>query len=361
VERMMQRKTEVNKTLWIGELKKLAKKSREMQYANLMEKREKNGHVIYVPDFGKNKVHGQEEVIGKGWRYQKGTFTIDYPYQAEALKEAQKFADQLAEKIGLAWYKPFDPTKTCDVWYGGLYFKTLGDTVNHAVDPVFFLPDGKIFRVVRDFDVPPTSALPGGVVEDNVLNTCVNESIEELLGGDIFAEGSETASSINGMNGIKEVLEEVLVEKLTELLNIKKDDMDNLKSVRESISEFMWTGWDICEANDINIRAIIKNIRENGIDESYPVGTDSEDLKRIQFIVAVKTGLYKKMFPAQIKALTDYIKAEAVTGERVINSSDPRNTDASAMYTQTKNIVCPNAELLHKITIVFIKRRRVIS
>lgn len=81
----------------------------------------------------------------------------------------------------------------------GVSIKLLGKNgANSAVDPVLLLQanDGSLkVLMIKRFD--GSRAFPGGMQESNVLNTCIQELLEEVFSDDLFAQESATAQAIH--------------------------------------------------------------------------------------------------------------------------------------------------------------------
>ncbi len=388
----------INQSKVIKELRQLATISRQFEYDSLIKQRQKDGHKIFLPDWGKSAAGKVVVNSSPNWSYNNGTLVIKYPYDETALQEAQAFIDNIAKKMNVPWYntgyqieipeslqeepfksqfdaldmqssgwnlsggklvihhpyqdssladaqnkiskelktslsfkKPTEQLKTSPKNYQGLNLKTLGKRgPNKAVDPIVLYVDNrrkklKVLKIDRNSDNPKKIALPGGMLEDSVRKTCINELLEEVFSPSMFRADTKNAESLN--------LEDkaVISEKITELLNAQWVKDSNI-SFPPSL--FEWNTDN--ENNDQYIRRILEDL--DALEFQNEQGKKLTDLakgsvQRTQFLTRMKVELYKKLLPELYKQFCYLVNADSLTGKEVVNGSDPRNTDYAWMVT----------------------------
>ena len=338
---------------FIVEINQLIKRISTHQFNSLMEKRERNGHHVFIPDLKE-----QEDAQGQGWSFTQGTLHIDYPFDDGVCKNAQALIDRYMKQAGKTWFKSV--RKATDEYQFNsraekykLPIKTLGIFgVNHAVDPVLLIkaPNGrlKILSIVRKFDNPPSRALPGGMVEGSVEASCIHELLEEVFGGSLFKEGAENSRVLQQLYFSDPAQE--FTQKLASVLQTNLETLAKKYPVLDiqSILRQLLEEGDHAMTPDAKIREIL--LKLSGMDFNVD-NFEPKCLSRTQFVMHIKTELYKQLLPQQYQQFERAIHERVIKGQPCFNGSDPRNTSIAYMVTTPLTIVCDdtlfNQEFMH--------------
>ena len=257
---------------------------------------------------------------GKGWQISYGQILFTAKVTDDVQQDLHAFINQQLKKQ--AWFKqtdkPADARSDADsVPDYGIDTKFLGGAgENQAVDVLLFIqtPNGLKLLTIKRAD--GQRALPGGFVEGQAFASCARELLEECFSAKLFEEGTDSLNKMNDRQRINEqdfdFIEKILIKHGVKLSsNLKKAD---LKTV---------------------IRESIKAIKASTL----------TDTKKAQVLAEVKVELYKKFLPEQYRNFLNFVSSKLTLRKRVVNKSDPRNTNAAWMTTQVAGGVTSKDEL----------------
>ncbi len=327
---------------FIFEINRLIERISTHQFNSLMEKRQRNGHHVFIPDLKE-----QEAYRGQGWSFNQGALHIDYPFDEGVCNAAQALIDRYMKQAGKTWFQAVRKVTNDNLFSDTaekyqLPIKTLGAFgANHAVDPVLLIqaPNGrlKILSIIRKFDNPPSRALPGGMVEGSVEASCIHELLEEVFGGSLFKEGAENSRVLQQLYSSDPAQE--FTQKLVSVLQTNLETLAKKYPVLDiqSILRQLLEEGDHAITPDAKIREILLKLSDMdfNIDNFEP-----ECLSRTQFVMHIKTELYKQLLPQQYKLFELAIHERVIKGQPCFNGSDPRNTSMAYMVTTPLTIVC---------------------
>ncbi len=326
-------------------LNQLAFAVQDSQYKDLLDSRRSEGFAHFIADLEDERYNQTNPT----WTLTKGKLLVDKAHLADAttIKEIHEFLGRQDVFGGKPWYQT--PTTENDLGLYDVKFKTLGQKNNKAVDPVFILrgADGRL-KVLCGKRFDGSYAFPGGMNESNVIQTCIDELLEECFSGNLFSQGSGTATLINALDGASDTVNQIISENFLRSLQThrkpKEGSADYVKSMSAYLSEeksLQQKLTSILEAIKPQkttakyIQAVVEAIRRSDIDEG-----------KIEPLVAhIKCDIYKQCLPEQYAQFEQFIKAKMHKEPLVINKSDPRNTDLGAMYTNPLEAILDEEEL----------------
>lgn len=325
-------------------LNTLATKLQEKKFADLNITRQEIGMQHFFADL-KDPRHDRD---GTGWTMRRGLLTIFPTHFQNETTQQQIHAylnhnEQLGKKV---WYeKPenTDPDLEIASTYG-INIKTLGmNGKNPAVDPLFIIrgKDGEI--MVLCGTRRGGYALPGGMQEAKVKETCINELLEECFSGTMFEPDSATAKKFNAIDlDDYERNESAIVTIQNHLYKgepPKEGEYDyetklaaHFQELKESlrIAEGLANSQAPSLSNSNYLLDVIKQIQSSN---------KIKDGDRASLIAHLKCEFYKTYLPTQYQRFEKMVNERMHTAELVMNKSDPRNTDLAYMCTTPVELV----------------------
>lgn len=326
-----------------SDLYELAKEFQKKSLENLIENRHQHGFQHFIADLK------DESFEAEGWSLKKGLLTVHLPLvNPKKIFEIQEFINTKLGKY--PWFKldmPRDFQMSPHSYH--IPLKTLGAFgPNKAVDPILFVvePSGRLnILAIRRFD--GVRALPGGMLERNVVQTCLNELLEEVFSGDLFKLGSDSARLIDTKFKTNPLAFKVDVIKL-----IQAAEPSYSKSFRPHLAKLM----DMIEHIDEPIPSVLLNQILRELSKANFPQVDSTELSQIQ--THIKCDVYKQCCEEQYSQFKARLEANLAEnrqfvykgcGEFILNVTDPRNTDIAYMVTVPLPMVV-DAEFIHSLS-----------
>jgi|GEM_PF-6632940 len=204
--------------------------------------------------------------------------------------------------------------------------KTLGaNGVNQAVDPILLIQgeDGRI-KVLSGKRPTGEFALPGGMKEGNVRQTCFDEILEEVYGGSLFDGASANNSEAEKFK--KNHRYEFALRVANAINDLKIDP--ELRSMIQEKFESSKPKFAFFEACTKPIYAILNDIKRL-LDKR----TDLKQAQVDHIMIRLKCELFAKILPDQHRAFKDFIDRKLEAQEEVTNQSDPRASMLAIMRT----------------------------
>jgi hypothetical protein len=307
-------------------LKDLAVAAQTIAMNQFQMKRNELGFQGFIADLR----DARHNVLGHNWNLTNGMLTV---------RSNANFAEvdeYLTEKLSnVPWFTPCSPdnsSKIQSVMNYGYPFKMLGKYgANPAVDPALFLANTdepvKVLAIIR---ADQTRALPGGMQEAAVKKTCINELLEECFSGNFFKENSISSHIIDAEGYWSQFNEDQQLSALLEKVILATKQLSNAQknSLIEAISSN-----EPDETRSALIRRICQKI-ENLPDEQPIFGS----CQRAQVLAHVRVGLYEVACPQQYAQMKNLLEERMHSESRVVNQTDPRNTDYAWMETTVVNM-----------------------
>lgn len=323
-------------------LHELASEFQKKSLAHLMERRHQNGFQHFIADLK------DETYEAPGWSLRKGLLTIRLPLDNPLLiREIQDFINSRLAKF--PWFKQEKPQdfQPCPHLYQ-LPIKTLGAFgPNKAVDPILLVvdPSGRInILAIRRYD--GVRALPGGMLEKNVVQTCVNELLEEVFSGDLFRTGGLTANLIDTKYKQDPI---AFKSKVIELVRAAE------KSYSKVFTPYLARFTDEIEQFDEPVPSVFLARVLGFLSKANFQHVDSTELVQIQ--THIKCDVYKHCCAEQYGQFKEKLEANLAENRKlvyqespefVLNLTDPRNTDLAYMVTVPLPMVV-NTEFVHSL------------
>ncbi len=345
-EQLTENQLTSNTLTTILKLNKLALAIQNNLTKKLIEDRKKDGFVHFIADL-KDKRYNQTH---ETWSLKNGLLRVDKAHLKDktTIEEIHQFLgkdDVFGKKT---WYEK--PTLHNNLNLYQVKFKSLGKQVNKAVDPVFILraKDGSL-KVLCGSRHDDSLAFPGGMNESNVINTCINELLEECFSGDLFIKDSGTETLINQQKDKITQIKETMLDTFLHQLSLHDkpssgdenfvskmkrfiEEQDTLKALFNKLEttfnpKKMTVAQYICQ--------FIEAIEQSKIDEG----------KIPPLVAHIKCDLYKQFLSTHYEDFSQFVKTKMHREPLEMNMSDPRNTDLGAMYTNPLEAILDESEL----------------
>ena len=297
----------------------LAQAAQEIAIKQLNDNRATMGFQAFVADLRDPSNNHSEQ----GWTFHNGLLTVGSDADHQAI---QSF---LNENLGHnAWFQTTPRAVTplmgaipnCPPTSSRDYqFKLLGKFgENPAVDPTLLVNNGSDPLKVLAIERPDkTRALPGGMNESTVRETCLNELLEECFSGHFFEPGSVTSRRLDDMPLPEKSLLTTIIQGTQQLSNDQK----------AIIQAVINADYDLPSQA---ITAITDRIQALPNDEAIKFGS----CQRAQALAHVRVELYKTLCPEEFAQVKTLLEQRMEIGDSITNLSDPRNTNLAWMVTR---------------------------
>lgn len=331
-------------------LKQLATTFQAMKVSGLKADREKEGMKHFFQDL-KDPKHNQK---GTGWEMLNGLLTIS-PDHFTNPKTKQEVHDYLGDEAQLGkkdWYEtPTDGPKAKSTDYG-IDIKTLGKNgQNRAVDPIFILKTQTGQIKVLCGKRRGGYALPGGMNESTVIDTCISELLEECFSGKMFEKDTLTSEKLNA----KKISYRDMFSSVEKIIQQALYKGKPPKKGATNYNELLQSHTTALQAASTKAKVLAGHVPTQGKSASEYIATVIADISRnmmdegnkAPLIAHIKCELYKQFLNEEYKKFETFIKARMHIEEMVMNQSDPRNTDLAQMWTTPVEAVIDELELTH--------------
>lgn len=217
-----------------------------------------------------------------------------------------------------------------------LPLKTLGGYgQNLAVDPIILVigEDGKLKVLGGEKGPNKEAAFPGGMQEASVLNTCINELLEEIYGGSLFKtyeDGKDCPmfAMVDKQDAVQ--LDADLFKKFNTADGFDNAELGSLLAIKKAFdaSKVGQNGKFLeilssSKSNSEKIKELDKLIKDvfPKVDDQHHY---SMEMRRI---------LFRKLLPNEYNKFKSLIAERVKAGPKEPNRADPRNTDFAHMVT----------------------------
>ena len=307
-------------------LGKMAKKYQRDAIESLMNNRARHGFQHFIADLKDSKFNK----TGENWSLVNGLLKVKIPVDATTQAEVQGYINE--QLSSAPWYKTTGDLIPGEFTYS-VPIKTLGAFgPNRAVDPICIVPTDTGLKLLTIQRHDGKRALPGGMTEGGVLDTCVRELFEEVFSGDVFTAGSETSNIIDRINIVE------FKDALRGILNDRRDAA-TFNETKESLLLMLDANESVTPSELLMAMLSTLNM------EKFPLSTST---KLLQCLTHIKYRVYETLCATEFNEFKRIIASNARHGSEVQNISDPRNTDVAYMVTVPLTIVLTE-DMVHAI------------
>lgn len=294
-----------------SDIKHMAFEKRQEARNQLELERSQGGFKAYIRDLKESDFN----FVGSGWHIDEGWITAQVNSSAFNAEELQNHINQHMKALGHGWFKDVPSDDFTSISEYGVPVKVLGGFgPNSAVDPIVLVQSGNGLKLLTILREDGARALPGGMVEGRVKETCINELLEECFSGDLFARDS---LSLQALLNTPEVTIENVKEQLLKFVS-QNDKLIDLMAVVDQV-----------DSKETGIEGVLVAIKAL----EHLTGTEKQ-----HECTQLKVELYKTLLPEAYGRFRSIIEANISKGEQLVNISDPRNTDLAWMVTTPMGI-----------------------
>lgn len=330
-------------------LQALAKYLKAIKFDALQASRDKKGMQHYLIDL-KDSRHDR---IGLGWSMQRGLLAIQPQYfkNKTTQSEIHDYLSDIEQLGNKSWYeKPEDRNPSDDLSLYDISIKTLGKNgINPAVDPIFILKTKQGTLKVLCGTRQGGYALPGGMQEASVKETCINELLEECFSGALFEPDSNSEAKLNAVTLTPEernVFTQKVIQHTLYQGQAPKQVADNYEKLNQQhLARLAKASQQAVSLVDIPNHDLNNSQYLSSVINHIRTSTELKEGEKAPIIAHLKCEYYKTYLSKQYKRFQTMVTEKMHTRNRRLNLSDPRNTNYAYMYTTPVDLIIDENEL----------------
>lgn len=291
------------------------------------DNRRKSIFSAYISDL--RDIDDTDQFVTNGYKLKNGRLIIDLN-KVDHIK-MQRIISEWMKKLKKSWFNTSYPLEQIIAPKNyNANFKVLGKFgANLAVDIVLFTTNSKnelkILSILRDDDMR-TPAIPGGFNESDVLNTCIQELLEECFSNALFEKKSISNNLIN-----KTIKKYTLINNLKSTLKLFEQKL-NYKIISSLLNL---------------LTEITNNKSPSEITTIFLNELKKQTSNNKNILAKFKCALYQITLPEQFALFKQFIINNGIIGAQELSSTDERNTNLAWVETQAVRFILNEQKCLN--------------